>query len=162
MKYLNNYETETKRDVDLNRPMVSVIDGDASTLTYDEDTDYTVLITGSFYMTSKTTAPSSSGYLYKYSASDYKIITDINDTNNGKTFGININNGEYFIFVTYAYTHGTGWYMFKFTGAPDMYIEYGVRSGSGQGSSDTVTAFIYSNISFPLNTTLNYQIYDKV
>lgn len=162
MKYFRNYTSESQKTVDLVRPIVSVINLDVSTIDYDTDPDWKSIKSGSFYLTSKTSAPSNSGYLYQYSASDYKIITNIHYTNNGKTLGININDGEYFILGTYTYTYGTGWSMYKFTGAPDMYIEYGVRIGSGQGSSDTVTAFIYSNISFPLNITFNYQIYDTV
>lgn len=164
MKYLNNYETETKRDVDLNRPMVSVVDSDISTLTYDDTLNLNLICSGSITIASRTSAPSDSGYLYKYTTSEgyNNTIFKISTTYNGHICVLYLDNDSsspYAGKFTYSYGQG-GNYTYIFN-SPNFYEYLYLKESTRQGWQ-TITYYIYSNTLYQTNTVLNYEIYDKV
>ena len=164
MLYVRNYASTSAKGYDFTRPIVSVVNGDSTTIDYDDD--ITLVKSGSITFTKKSTGSfTGSGYNFSYSYDvanhNYSpLSSDIifQGCPNGK-LGIRINGGD-LIVGSFEYTHGSAvaWnYVFV---SSELYYHFYYKESSGQGTGGaTITFNVYTNLNIPLNSTINYEIY---
>ena len=173
MKYLVNYTSNAKSQLDITRPRTYLIGSNTANAYYDNSAiNLTEIYSGSGTVSTKSTGSFSysglnfirgsykaNSYKYSYSTPSNAFFIDLNvstlDAYSSKIIGIKINDGE----LIPGYYKKTS-YCWEFE-SPDLLIAYGYRPGSGQGSSGTTKTQILSSdkVNLTSGNNITFKLY---